>query len=107
MVSGENQYFIGNNITTGHCISKYFSQSLVIAHYFRQQEQHNRFVTRDDRPELHQILDRFIHAIDSDTAMRIMQNWLNRGDLSFLNTPSPLAPRSSAGCRSIVASACW
>ncbi|MFS9669241.1 hypothetical protein, partial [Klebsiella pneumoniae] len=76
VVSGENQYFIGNNITTGHCISKYFSQSLVIAHYFRQQEQHNRFVTRDDRPELHQILDRFIHAIDSDTAMRIMQNWL-------------------------------
>lgn len=91
VVSGENQYFIGNNITTGHCISKYFSQSLVIAHYFRQQEQHNRFVTRDDRPELHQILDRFIHAIDSDTAMRIMQNWLNRGDLSFLNTPLPFS----------------
>ncbi|HBR1694040.1 TPA: transporter substrate-binding domain-containing protein [Klebsiella quasipneumoniae subsp. quasipneumoniae] len=87
VVSGENQYFIGNNITTGHCISKYFSQSLVIAHYFRQQEQHNRFVTREDRPALHQLLDRFIHAIDSDTAMRIMQNWLNRGDLSFLNTP--------------------
>ena len=89
VVSGENQYFIGNNITTGHCISKYFSQSLVIAHYFRQQEQHNRFVTREDRPALHQLLDRFIHAIDSDTAMRIMQNWLNRGDLSFLNTPLP------------------
>ena len=87
VVNGENQYFIGNNITTGHCISKYFSQSLVIAHYFRQQEQHNRFVTREDRPALHQLLDRFIHAIDSDTAMRIMQNWLNRGDLSFLNTP--------------------
>ena len=64
---------------------------MVIAHYFRQQEQHNRFVTRDDRPELHQILDRFIHAIDSDTAMRIMQNWLNRGDLSFLNTPLPFS----------------
>lgn len=89
VVSGENQYFIGNNITTGHCISKYFSQSLVITHYFRQQEQHNRFVTREDRPALHQLLDRFIHAIDSDTAMRIMQNWLNRGDLSFLNTPLP------------------
>ncbi len=92
VVSGENQYFIGNNITTGHCISKYFSQSLVIAHYFRQQEQHNRFVTRDDRPELHQLLDRFIHAVDSDTAMRIMQNWLNRGDLSFLNTPLTFSP---------------
>jgi hypothetical protein len=38
VVSGENQYFIGNNITTGHCISKYFSQSLVIAHYFRRWE---------------------------------------------------------------------
>ncbi len=92
VVSGENQYFIGNNITTGHCISKYFSQSLVIAHYFRQQEQHNRFVTRDDRPELHQLFDRFIHAVDSDTAMRIMQNWLNRGDLSFLNTPLTFSP---------------
>ena len=57
--------------------------------YKRQQEQHNRFVTREDRPALHQLLDRFIHAIDSDTAMRIMQNWLNRGDLSFLNTPLP------------------
>ncbi|MCU8669932.1 histidine kinase, partial [Klebsiella pneumoniae] len=58
----------------------------------RQQEQHNRFVTRDDRPELHQLFDRFIHAVDSDTAMRIMQNWLNRGDLSFLNTPLTFSP---------------
>jgi two-component system sensor histidine kinase EvgS len=69
--------------------SRNISRNRWSSHYFRQQEQHNRFVTRDDRPELHQLLDRFIHAIDSDTAMRIMQNWLNRGDLSFLNTPLP------------------
>ncbi len=63
------------------------------AHYFRQQEQHNRFVTRDDRPELHQLFDRFYPCRrQRQTAMRIMQNWLNRGDLSFLNTPLTFSP---------------
>ncbi|MEL4012909.1 response regulator [Dryocola clanedunensis] len=87
LISGENQYFIGNNITTSHCISRYFSQSLVVTHYFNQQEQDNYFVTNRHQPLLRNILERFILSIGNDIHMRIMQNWLNRGNLSWLNTP--------------------
>jgi two-component system sensor histidine kinase EvgS len=87
VMSGDNQYFIGNNITTSHCISKYFSQSLVITHYFDKQEQYNYFVTSRDKPLLRNILERFITSIGDELHMQIMQHWLNRGNLSYLNTP--------------------
>lgn len=50
VVNGDNQYYIGNNITSSHCISRYFSQSLVITHYFDKQEQYNYFVVNEDQP---------------------------------------------------------
>lgn len=43
VVNGDNHYFIGNNITSSHCISRYYSQSLVITHYFDKQKQYNFF----------------------------------------------------------------
>jgi len=91
VMSGLNQYFIGNNVTTGNCISKYFSQSLVITHYFNKQEQYNYFVTSQNQPLLRNILESFISAISNETHMRVMQNWLNRGNLSYLNTPIPFS----------------
>lgn len=91
VMSGLNQYFIGNNVTTGNCISKYFSQSLVITHYFNKQEQYNYFVTSQNQPLLRNILESFITAISNETHMRVMQNWLNRGNLSYLNTPIPFS----------------
>lgn len=91
VMSGVNQYFIGNNVTTGNCISKYFSQSLVITHYFNKQEQYNYFVTSQNQPLLRNILERFITSISNETHMRVMQNWLNRGNLSYLNSPIPFS----------------
>ncbi|TDN49340.1 amino acid-binding domain sensor hybrid histidine kinase [Buttiauxella sp. JUb87] len=91
VVSGKNQYFIGNNVTTGNCISKYFSQSLVITHYFNKQEQYNYFITSNRQPLLRNILERFIASISNETHMRMMQNWLNRGNLSYLNSPGPFS----------------
>ncbi|MDP1080661.1 hypothetical protein Q6298_28590, partial [Klebsiella pneumoniae] len=38
-----------------------------------------------------------IHAVDSDTALRLLQHWLNRGDLSFRTTPRPLSPEEQRG----------
>ncbi|WP_374708451.1 response regulator [Buttiauxella selenatireducens] len=88
---GKNQYFIGNNVTTGNYISKYFSQSLVITHYFNKQEQYNYFITSKNQPLLRNILETFITSISNETHMRMMQNWLNRGNLSYLNSPIPFS----------------
>ncbi|HEY3592088.1 MAG TPA: transporter substrate-binding domain-containing protein [Buttiauxella sp.] len=92
VMSGQNQYFIGNNVTTANCISKYFSQSLVITHYFNKQQQYNYFVTNQSQPLLRNILESFITSISNETHMRVMQNWLNRGNLSYLNKPIPFSP---------------
>ncbi|MGB7803844.1 response regulator [Buttiauxella sp.] len=88
---GQNQYFIGNNVTTGNYISKYFSQSLVITHYFNQQQQYNYFITSKNQPLLRNILETFMTSISNETHMRMMQNWLNRGNLSYLNSPIPFS----------------
>jgi two-component system sensor histidine kinase EvgS len=92
VMSGQNQYFIGNNVTTANCISKYFSQSLVITHYFNKQQQYNYFVTNQSQSLLRNILESFINSISNETHMRVMQNWLNRGNLSYLNKPIPFSP---------------
>jgi two-component system sensor histidine kinase EvgS len=96
VMSGQNQYFIGNNVTTANCISKYFSQSLVITHYFNKQQQYNYFVTNQSQPLLRNILESFITSISNETHMRVMQNWLNRGNLSYLNKPIPFSPEEKS-----------
>lgn len=89
VVNGDNHYFIGNNITSSHCISRYYSQSLVITHYFDKQKQYNFFVVNEAQLLLRKILDNFISSISNETHMQVMQNWLNRGNLTYLNTPIP------------------
>ncbi|EMW6553367.1 transporter substrate-binding domain-containing protein [Citrobacter werkmanii] len=91
VVNDDNQYYIGNNITTSHCISRYFSQSLVITHYFDKQEQYNYFVVNENQPLLRNILDGFITSISNEIHMQVMQNWLNRGNLAYLNAPIPFS----------------
>lgn len=96
VVNGDNQYYIGNNITSSHCISRYFSQSLVITHYFDKQEQYNYFVVNEDQPVLRNILDGFITSISNEIHMQVMQNWLNRGNLAYLNAPIPFTAQEKA-----------
>ncbi|BDT22370.1 hypothetical protein CF204P1_10930 [Citrobacter freundii] len=96
VVNGDNQYYIGNNITSSHCISRYFSQSLVITHYFDKQEQYNYFVVNEDQPVLRNILDGFITSISNEIHMQVMQNWLNRGNLAYLNAPIPFTTQEKA-----------
>lgn len=91
VVNDDNQYYIGNNITSSHCISRYFSQSLVITHYFDKQEQYNYFVVNENQPLLRNILDGFITSISNEIHMQVMQNWLNRGNLAYLNAPIPFS----------------
>lgn len=96
VVNGDNQSYIGNNITSSHCISRYFSQSLVITHYFDKQEQYNYFVVNEDQPVLRNILDGFITSISNEIHMQVMQNWLNRGNLAYLNAPIPFTAQEKA-----------
>lgn len=91
VATGKNQYFIGNNITASYFITKYFSQSLVITHYYNKQQQYNYFLTSVNQPLLQNILNRFITSMDNETRMRVMDNWLNRGNLAYLNTPVPMS----------------
>lgn len=93
VVNDDNQYYIGSNITISHCISRYFSQSLVITHYFDKQEQYNYFVVNGDQSLLRNILDGFITSISNEIHMQVMQNWLNRGNLAYLNAPIPFSYR--------------
>lgn len=86
----ENQYFIGSNIITSNAISRYFPHLLTSIKYFAEPCQHNYFLTAKNRPVLTSILNRFVGQLSNDIRSEITQNWLNSGNLGYLNQPLDL-----------------
>lgn len=93
VVENENVYFIGNNITTSNYLSKYFPQSLSVMRYFMRSDLKNHFILNAEQVILRNIINNFIDAITNETNMQVTQNWLERGNLSFLNKPLSLSGR--------------
>lgn len=89
----ENTYFIGDNISTGNYISKFFPQSLSVIRYFLQSDLDNHFIFNSEQVILCETINNFIHEISNETNIQITQNWLDRGNLSFLNKPITLSGR--------------
>lgn len=48
-------------------------------------------MVNENQPLLRNILDGFITSISNEIHMQVMQNWLNRGNLAYLNAPIPFS----------------
>jgi len=88
--SGENQYFIGSNIITNTLISRFFTHSLNAIKYYDCPCQRNFFYTRKEMTMLPDILNRFINSLTNEVRRDVIQNWLNAGNLGFINKPLTL-----------------
>lgn len=91
--AGNNQYFIGSNIITSTLISQYFTHSLNSIKYYNSPCQYVFFVTRKGMSILPDILDRFIRSLTNEVRKDVVQNWLNSGNLGYINQPLELTSR--------------
>ncbi len=88
--AGQNDYFIGSNIITSSMISRYFTHSLNVVKYYNSPRQYNFFLTRKESVVLNEVLNRFVDALTNEVRYEYTQNWLNTGNLAFLNKPLEL-----------------
>lgn len=88
--SGENYYFIGSNIITSNMISRYFTHTLNVVKYYDSPRQFNYFLTRKNTAVLPGILNHFMAALTNEVRSEVAQNWLDSGNLAFLNKPLAL-----------------
>lgn len=88
--SGKNDYFIGSNIIASSMISRYFTHSLNVVKYYDAPRQFNFFLTRKESVTLHEVLNRFVDALTNEVRYEVSQNWLDTGNLAFLNKPLAL-----------------
>ena len=88
--AGQNDYFIGSNIITSSMISRYFTHSLNVVKYYNSPRQYNFLLTRKDSIVLNEVLNRFVDALTNEVRYEVSQNWLDTGNLAFLNKPLEL-----------------
>lgn len=88
--SGDNLYFIGSNIVTSTLISRYFTHSLNTIKYYDCPCKSSFFFTRKEMPVLPEILNRFVQSLTNEVRRDVAQNWLNVGNLDFINQPLAL-----------------
>ncbi|HFN0791340.1 transporter substrate-binding domain-containing protein (plasmid) [Klebsiella variicola] len=88
--SGDNQYFIGSNVITSTLISRYFTHALNAIKYDNSASQRNFFLTRKETPVMNNTLNHFIDSLTNEARRDVIQNWLNTGNLGFVNHPLTL-----------------
>ncbi|STL87567.1 sensory histidine kinase [Escherichia coli] len=80
----------GSNIITSSMISRYFTHSLNVVKYYNSPRQYNFFLTRKESVILNDVLNRFVDALTNEVRYEVSQNWLDTGNLAFLNKPLEL-----------------
>ncbi|BBU82195.1 hypothetical protein EIMP300_35950 [Escherichia coli] len=71
-------------------ISRYFTHSLNVVKYYNSPRQYNFLLTRKDSIVLNEVLNRFVDALTNEVRYEVSQNWLDTGNLAFLNKPLEL-----------------
>ena len=88
----ENDYFLGDNLTSGSMISSDFYQSLEMVKFWREPQMDQHFVAMKNQQQLLGIIDTFISSLSEETDKQIAQSWLAGGNISFLNKTIKFTP---------------
>ncbi|HAG9886931.1 TPA: transporter substrate-binding domain-containing protein, partial [Escherichia coli] len=61
-----------------------------VVKYYNSPRQYNFLLTRKDSIVLNEVLNRFVDALTNEVRYEVSQNWLDTGNLAFLNKPLEL-----------------
>ena len=91
VMSGNSNYFIGNNLSTSTLIAQEFNQSLSMVKFWKQPQICNCFIALSSQEQLINIMDDFIGTITDQFSNQVTQSWIEDGNLSFLTQPISLS----------------
>lgn len=93
VITGENEFFLGDNITSKFIINRDFHQKLDISHYWRSPQTGSRLIANERQSRLIEIINTFISTLGTSIDTQISQAWIDNGNLTFLNKSLFLTPK--------------
>lgn len=83
LIKGENNYYIGNNLTASFLLERDFHQKLVIAKYFDEKVDTTYFITNTNQKKLITLINNFIISLTPTIKNQVTQKWIGDGHYSF------------------------
>ena len=93
VANGHYDYYLGDNLTSSAAISQDFNLALSMVKFWSQERKESLFLLAPQQERLQSIMNQFISSVDEKTHNQIIQGWIERGNLSFINDKLNLTPR--------------
>ena len=90
--SGEDNYFIGDSLTTSIWLSQEFRNNIVTLKYWDKPQKKSVFLFSIQQPRLQRIFDDVLNSIDESVHIQIAHSNIDIGDLSFFLKPVNFTP---------------
>ncbi|WP_299998516.1 transporter substrate-binding domain-containing protein [uncultured Cedecea sp.] len=90
--TGEDNYFIGDSLTTSIWLSQEFQNTIVTLKYWSEPQKNSVFLFRTEQSELQRIFNNVLSHIDENMHGQIAYSTIDKGDLSFLIDPLAYTP---------------
>jgi len=85
--SGEDDYFIGDSLTTSIWLSQEFRNTIVTLKYWNEPQKKSVFLFTAQQSRLQHIFDNILNSIDKSVHSQVAHSTIDIGDLSFLLEP--------------------
>jgi len=89
---GEDNYFIGDSLTTSNWLSQEFKNQIIPLKYWNSQKKESFFLFRKQQTRLLHIINDVLKNINSKEQSQIAHSFIDEGDLSFLINPIIFSP---------------
>lgn len=93
VANGQNEWFMGDSLTTSTWLSQEFSLALSTVKYWSAPQKESFFLFLPTQQRLLAIVNNTLSAIDENVHGQIAQAMIDKGNLSFLIEPLNLTPR--------------
>lgn len=93
VADNQNDYFFGDNLTSNFIITRDFFQSLQPVKFWREPKIGNHFVVLQNESNLLDILNTFINSLSDQAHKKVMQSWVNTGNMSFFTNDMKFTPQ--------------
>ena len=93
VVTGQNDYFSGDSLTTSAWLSQEFSMALSTVKYWAAPQKESVFLLLPGQTRLIKIVNTVLSTIDENIHRQIVQSATDKGNLSFLIEPLELTLR--------------
>ncbi|CNG74193.1 putative virulence sensor protein [Yersinia intermedia] len=93
VVDGQNDYFMGNNLTGNIVMTRDFPYALSVVKFWKSPQISNRFITLDSETPLINILNTFLSMASTQIHHQETEFWVDGISPSFLSKPLSLTPQ--------------